>query len=62
MRIVGGKYRHRIISWPDDQVNTRPTKDRIREAIPEIVDGPFYKGVDSLGDSSVNLLFVATVK
>ena len=33
MRIVGGKYRHRIISWPDDQSNTRPTKDRIREAI-----------------------------
>ncbi|MBO4535116.1 MAG: mechanosensitive ion channel family protein [Clostridia bacterium] len=35
---------------------------KIREAIPEIVEGPFYKGVDSLGDSSVNLLFVATVK
>ena len=33
MRIVGGKYRHRIISWPDDQTNTRPTKDRVREAV-----------------------------
>lgn len=33
MRIVGGKYRHRIITWPDDQTNTRPTKDRVREAI-----------------------------
>ena len=33
MRIVGGKYRHRLISWPDDQVNTRPTKDRVREAV-----------------------------
>ena len=33
MRIVGGKYRHRIISWPDDQANTRPTKDRVREAV-----------------------------
>ena len=36
--------------------------DRIRTAIPEIVDGPYYKGVDSLGESSVNLLFIATVK
>ena len=33
MRIVGGKYRHRLISWPDDQINTRPTKDRVREAV-----------------------------
>lgn len=33
MRIVGGKYRHRIINWPDDQVHTRPTKDRVREAV-----------------------------
>lgn len=33
MRIVGGLYRHRIIEWPDDQTNTRPTKDRVREAI-----------------------------
>ena len=32
MRIVGGKYRHRLISFPDDS-HTRPTKDRIREAI-----------------------------
>lgn len=33
MRIVGGKYRHRNIIWPDDQTNTRPTKDRVREAV-----------------------------
>lgn len=33
MRIVGGKYRHRIITWPDDQTHTRPTKDRVREAV-----------------------------
>ena len=36
--------------------------DRIKANIPEIVDGPYYKGVDSLGESSVNLLFIATVK
>ena len=33
MRIVGGKYRHRLIVYPDDATHTRPTKDRIREAI-----------------------------
>ena len=31
----------------------------IREGIPEIVNGPFYKGVSSMGDNSVNLLVVA---
>ena len=33
MRIVGGIYRHRLISFPDDMAHTRPTKDRIREAV-----------------------------
>ena len=33
MRIVGGKYRHRIIIYPDDASHTRPTKDRVREAV-----------------------------
>ena len=33
MRIVGGKYRHRVIIYPDDATHTRPTKDRVREAI-----------------------------
>ncbi len=36
MRIVGGKYKRRLIEFPDskeDQYETRPTKDRIREAI-----------------------------
>jgi len=32
MRIVAGKYRHRLIEYPDDANVTRPTKDRIREA------------------------------
>ena len=36
--------------------------EKIRNAIPEIVEGPYYKGVDSLGESSVNLLFIAKVK
>ena len=33
MRIVCGKYRHRLITFPDDMAHTRPTKDRIREAV-----------------------------
>lgn len=33
MRIVGGTFRSRKISFPSDISITRPTKDRIREAI-----------------------------
>ena len=33
MRVIAGKYRHRILKWPDDVSHIRPTKDRIREAI-----------------------------
>lgn len=47
MRIVGGKYRHRLINWPGDMEITRPTKDRIREAIfsaLSFIDG--YKSLD----------------
>ena len=35
---------------------------KIKEKIPAIVEGPFYKGVAELGDSAVTLLFVATCK
>lgn len=33
--------------------------DKIKENIPEIVEGPYYKGVAELGDSSVVLRFIA---
>ena len=33
MRVVGGKYRHRLLVYPDDATHTRPTKDMVREAI-----------------------------
>ena len=33
--------------------------DKIKEAIPAIVEGPYYKGVSALADSSVNLKFFA---
>ena len=47
MRIVGGKYRHRLISFPDDMAHTRPTKNRIREAIfSAIGDITDYRALD----------------
>ena len=33
--------------------------DKIKANIPAIIEGPFYKGVAELGESSVSLLFVA---
>ena len=47
MRIVGGKYRHRLIVFPDDMAHTRPKKDRIREAIfSAIGDISGYRALD----------------
>lgn len=57
--VVGIDYRESI---PNVELLIKNNMERIKKAIPEIVDGPYYKGVDSLGESSVNLLFVATVK
>lgn len=57
--VVGIDYRESI---PKVELLIKNNIERIRAAIPEIVDGPYYKGVDSLGESSVNLLFIATVK
>ena len=36
--------------------------NKLKEKIPAIVEGPFYKGVTELAESSVNLLFVAKCK
>ena len=36
--------------------------DKIKSNIPSIIEGPFYKGVDKLNSSSVDLLFVAKCK
>ena len=33
MRIIAGKYRHRLINYPENNPLIRPTKDRVREAI-----------------------------
>ena len=49
-------------SIPRVELIIRNNIERIRDAIPQIVDGPYYKGVDKLNASSVDLLLVATVK
>lgn len=61
MRIVGGKYRHRLINWPGDMEITRPTKDRIREAIFSVlsfIDGykslDLYAGSGAMGIESIS--------
>lgn len=40
----------------------RDNLDKIRARIPAIVDGPFYKGIDRLGDSSVVVKIIANCK
>lgn len=57
--VISVDYRESI---PRVELVIKDNLERIKNNIPEIVDGPYYKGVDSLGDSSVNLLFIATVK
>lgn len=32
MRVIAGLYRHRLLKYPENNPNIRPTKDRIREA------------------------------
>ena len=47
MRVVGGIYKRRLITYPDDVAHIRPTKDRIREAIfSALGDLSGYKGLD----------------
>ena len=32
MRVIAGVYRHRLLKYPDNNPDIRPTKDRLREA------------------------------
>lgn len=70
MRIVGGKYRHRLIVYPDDATHTRPTKDRVREAIfsalgdianynvLDLYAGSGAMGIESLSRGAAHCVFV----
>ena len=61
MRVIGGKYRHRLLSWPSDVEHIRPTKDRIREAIFNALNNieglkslDLYSGSGSMGIESLS--------
>ena len=47
---------------PRIELVIRDNLEKVKSNIPEIINGPYYKGVDSLGESSVNLLFLADCK
>ena len=47
---------------PKVELIIRDNIDRIKAAIPQIVEGPFYKGVTALGANSVDLLFMSNCK
>lgn len=49
-------------SIPRVEIVIRDNIEKIREHIPAIVEGPFYKGINELSASSVDLLFVAKCK
>ena len=61
MRVIGGIYKRRLLTWPDDAKHIRPTKDRIREAIFSAL-GPLdglksldlYSGSGSMGIESLS--------
>ncbi len=57
--VIGIEYGDSI---PRVELVIKNNLGKIKKAIPQIVEGPFYKGIDTLSDSSINLLFVANCK
>lgn len=49
-------------SLPRVELVIRDNLEKIKQNIPGIIDGPFYKGVSALNTSSVDLLFLANCK
>ena len=70
MRVIAGKYRHRILKWPDDAAHIRPTKDRIRESIfgalgniegkicLDLYSGSGAMGIEALSRGALRAIFV----
>lgn len=61
MRVIGGIYRHRNLVYPDNNIDIRPTKDRIREAFFSIVKDldnktflDLYAGSGSMGIEAIS--------
>ncbi len=57
--IIGIEYGE---SLPRVELVVQENLKRIKESIPAIIDGPYYKGVTALNTSSVDLLFIAQCK
>ncbi len=49
-------------SIPRVEIVIRDNLEKIKSRIPAIIEGPYYKGVDALSASSVDLLFLAKCK
>jgi 16S rRNA (guanine(966)-N(2))-methyltransferase RsmD len=57
MRIIAGAYKRRLLSYPKNNSNLRPTRDMVKEALFSIVGGriegcrflDLYAGVGSIG-------------
>lgn len=57
--VIGIEYSE---SLPRVEVLIRDNLETIKANIPSIIEGPYYKGVEALNASSVDLLLVATCK
>ena len=70
MRVIAGTLRHRHLEYPENNVNIRPTKDRIREAffssMGDITDKSFLDlcagcgsmGIEAISRGAKNAVFV----
>ena len=56
---VGTEYNESIIRIEEILI---PALEEMKKNVPAIVEGPFYKGVSSLGESCVNIKLVAKCK
>ena len=61
MRVIAGIYRHRLLKYPENRLDIRPTKDRIREAffssLGDITGKRFldlYAGCGSMGIEAIS--------
>lgn len=59
MRIIGGKYRGKKLSAPDGR-ETRPTSDRARESVFNVLDSRFLKEGKTWAEISVMDAFAGT--
>ncbi|HEY1506549.1 MAG TPA: 16S rRNA (guanine(966)-N(2))-methyltransferase RsmD [Stellaceae bacterium] len=59
MRIIAGKHRHRVLTAPEGRA-TRPTSDRARESVFDILAGGRFSEQDSCLDAMVLDAFAGT--